>query len=338
LRRIGEWFAAETETLGACAPGLALCAVLGAAALGLATQAGSGVVWALLLGMLIAAVWSPTPRVSPGIDLTARTILRVGVALLGAQVSADVVRALDAGTMAILAGGIAVVLAAGLLSAKVLGLGRELALVAAASVAICGASAAVAFGHVLARRETRDRDVACTVGAVSILSMIAMLLYPYVASILSFDQTAAGIFLGGTIQEVPHAVAAGYAVDPLTGSVATTTKLFRVALLGPTLMLVTVVAAAHAAPGSAPTPLLPPFLVAFAALALCNVIGILPRAVTEPLGHISRFLLVMAMAAIGLKLEWRSIASYGWAPVLLLTALSALLVILVGGYLMLVRG
>lgn len=324
--------------LGAYAPGLVLCAALGAGAVGLATQVGSGVVWALLIGMLLAAVWPMHPRVTPGIDLTARNILRVGVALLGAQVSADVIYALDAGTMALLAGGIVVILAAGLLSAKVLGLGRELALVAAASVAICGASAAVAFGHVLARRETRDRDVACTVGAVSILSMIAMLLYPYLASLLGFDQTAAGIFLGGTIQEVPHAVAAGYAVDPLTGSVATTTKLFRVALLGPTLMLVAVVAATRAAPGSAPTPLLPPFLVVFAALALCNIVGILPRAVTEPLGHVSRFLLVMAMAAIGLKLEWRSIAAYGWAPVVLLTALSALLVVLVGAYLVLARG
>jgi uncharacterized integral membrane protein (TIGR00698 family) len=324
--------------LGAYAPGLVLCAALGAGAVGLATQVGSGVVWALLIGMLLAAVWPMHPRVAPGIDLTARNILRVGVALLGAQVSADVIYALDVGTMALLAGGIVVILAAGLLSAKVLGLGRELALVAAASVAICGASAAVAFGHVLARRETRDRDVACTVGAVSILSMIAMLLYPYLASLLGFDQTAAGIFLGGTIQEVPHAVAAGYAVDPLTGSVATTTKLFRVALLGPTLMLVAVVAATRAAPGSAPTPLLPPFLIVFAALALSNIVGILPRAVTEPLGHVSRFLLVMAMAAIGLKLEWRSIAAYGWAPVVLLTALSALLVVLVGAYLVLARG
>jgi uncharacterized membrane protein YadS len=99
-----------------------------------------------------------------------------------------------------------------------------------------------------------------------------------------------------------------------------------------------VVAATRAAPGSAPTPLLPPFLVVFAALALCNIVGILPRAVTEPLGHVSRFLLVMAMAAIGLKLEWRSIAAYGWAPVVLLTALSALLVVLVGAYLVLARG
>ena len=337
MKFVERWIAEGTRAAYAWGPGLLLCAALSALAVGLASVAGSGVVWALIIGMLLAWMWTPPPRFAPGIDATARIVLRVGVALLGTQVSADVVQALDPATIAVLAGGIALILGAGVLSANVLGLGRQLALVAAASVAICGASAAVAFGYVLARIETRDRDIACTVGAVSILSMIAMLLYPQIASVLGFDAAATGIFLGGTIQEVPHAVAAGYAVDALTGSVATTAKLFRVALLGPTLMLVATLAAARSGAGRTATHYLPMFLVVFVALALCNVMGLLPRAVTETSGHVSRFLLVMAMVAIGLKLEWRSIAAYGWRPVVLLVFLSALLVLLVGAFLVLTR-
>jgi uncharacterized integral membrane protein (TIGR00698 family) len=320
-------------------PGLVLCVLLGAVAVGLAGAipiwGGSGVVYALLVGMLLAAVWSPPAICSAGIDAAAKPVLRVGVALLGTQISAQTLATLDPATIALLALSIIVILVVGALLARMLGIARELALVAAASVAICGASAAVAFALVLARPETRERDAACTVGAVSVLSTAAMLLYPPFAHMLGLDPVATGIFLGATIQEVPHAVAAGYGVDADVGNIATTTKLLRVALLGPALILVSA-AVAGSAPDRASTSygFLPPFLIAFFAFAALNVVGLLPRIIVDTAGPLSRFLLVTAMAAIGLKLPWRSVAAYGWRPVLLLALLSGLLVLLVAIYLL----
>jgi uncharacterized integral membrane protein (TIGR00698 family) len=321
-------------TLLACCPGLLLCVAIAAVAFGLGLLTGSAVVWALLLGALLASLWAPPRRFDAGIDAAAKTVLRIGVALLGAQVSAEIVHSLDLATIAVMAGCIAAILGAALVLGRMLGLGRELALIAAGSVAICGASAAVAFAQVLARIETRERDVACTVGAVSVLSMIAMLLYPQFARLVGLDDVATGVFLGGTIQEVPHAVAAGYSVDPLTGHVATTIKMLRVALLGPTLMLVAMLVAARVTPADARPSHLPLFLVMFVLLAGASIAGLLPHGFTEATGHLSRFLLVVAMVAIGLKLEWRQVAAYGWRPVALLAALSALLVLLVGLFLL----
>src|SRR5438105_1041461 len=79
------------------------------------------------------------------------------------------------------------------------------------SLRICGASAAIAYALVLAPSEERERDVACTVGVVTVLSTAAMFAYPPLALLFGFDPATTGIFLGATIQEVPHAVAAGQA-------------------------------------------------------------------------------------------------------------------------------
>src|SRR5439155_17537947 len=102
---------------------------------------------------------------------------------------------------------VAIVLAAGWLLGPMLGITRELSLVAAASVAICGVSAAAAVACLVMRNDSANRDVACTIGAVSILSSVAMLLYPLLVHITGLGPAAGGILLGGSIHEVPHAVA-----------------------------------------------------------------------------------------------------------------------------------
>jgi uncharacterized integral membrane protein (TIGR00698 family) len=186
--------------------------------------------------------------------------------------------------------------------APVLGISRELALVTASSVAICGASAAVAFGLAIARPETCERDIACTVGAVSVISMLAMLLYPFISRHLGFASMPAGVFLGGTIHEVPHAVAAGFALDGDTGNVATVTKLLRVGMLGAALMLV-MSSRSRMCRRSGLSFLCPPwFLVGFVMLAILNLSGELSAQVATSAGKISRVCILVVMTAIGLKL------------------------------------
>jgi uncharacterized integral membrane protein (TIGR00698 family) len=202
-------------------------------------------------------------------------------------------------------------------------------------VAICGASAAVAFALVLVRPEQRERDLGCTVGAVSVLSMLAMLAYPLLATALGLDAVGTGIFLGGTIHEVPHAVAAGYAIDGTTGNIATMTKLTRVALLGPAVVLVSYAMAQGSTTSRGAVPHVPLFLVAFVAFAVANMAGLIPQVVAQGSATLSRFCLVVAMVAIGLKIEWRGVVAYGWRPVAFLVVLSAALVALIALFLLL---
>jgi uncharacterized integral membrane protein (TIGR00698 family) len=303
--------------------GLLLCGALAAVATLLATWGGSSVVWALLFGMAIASVRAPSARFFPGIDFTSKQVMRLGVALLGLQISSAAFHVLNFASVADLAFNVAIVLFAGWLLGPLIGIERRLALVLAGAVAICGASAAAAFALVLLPENEGKRNVGLTIGLVSLLSMAAMLIYPAVAQLMKLDDGGAGFLLGGSIHEVAHAVAGGYSIDQATGDIATMTKLMRVALLAPALLLTAWSQSISEETSSVPRP--PWFLVCFALFALANLAGIVPKEVGAVAAPLSRFCLVMALAGIGLTLPWRSLTAYGFRPLAMLLTLSAIL-------------
>ncbi len=305
---------------------MALCASIACAATWTALLAGSAVIWGLAFGLTLAAIWSPPALFRTGISFAAKQVMRIGVALLGFQISLATLHLLDVSDVVALAIDVAIVLTAGWFLGPALGIERKLSLVAAASVAICGASAAAAVACVVMRDDSANRDVACTIGAVSIISSVAMVLYPVLVHAAGLDPAAGGIFLGGSIHEVAHAVAAGYSVDPATGDVATVAKLLRVALLAPACLAVSFVSAGKTASPKPSLPLPPFFLVGFAAAAVLNASGLIPLQLSQIIAPLSRFCLVASMAAIGLTLPWRSIRAFGLKPIILLLILSAILI------------
>lgn len=306
-------------------PGIALCALIACAATWTALLAGSAVVWGLIFGLVLAAIWSPPSLFQTGISFVARHVIRIGVALLGFQISLATLQILNVADVVALAINVAIVLAVGWFAGPMLGITRELSLVAAASVAICGASAAAAVACVVMRNDSANRDVACTIGVVSIISSAAMILYPLLVHMADLDSAAGGIFLGGSIHEVAHAVAAGYSVNPETGEMTTVAKLLRVALLAPVCIAVSFIASGRGASQKPSSPLPPAFLVGFVLAALLNASGFIPRELSQVTTPLSRFCLVMSMAAIGLTLPWRSIRAFGLKPIMLLLILSATL-------------
>lgn len=315
-------------------PGLAVCLVIALISQWLAQFAGTGVIWALVIGVAVASTVTIRPEFFPGIDLAAKPVLRVGVALLGLQISQATLYALSAAGLVWLSLSVAATLAAGWLLGPLLGIRRDLSMVLAASVAICGASAAAAFAMVFLSGENSKRDVGATIGLVSLLSMAAMLAYPPLTQLMGLSSHAAGFVLGGSIQEVVHAVAAGFSVNSEAGDFATLTKLLRVALLAPMLFLFGTAAARTQ--GASSMPLLPWFLVVFTVLALLNLAGFVPKQIEIMAASVSRFCLVVALAGIGILLPWRNLVSYGWRPLALLALLSALLLVLMAGFVMLV--
>jgi len=304
----------------------ALSVSIACAATWTALLAGSAVVWGLTFGLILAALWSPPALFQPGISFAAKQIMRIGVTLLGFQISLATLHILDVSDIAALAIDVAIVLTAGWFLGPMLGIKRELSLIAAASVAICGASAAAAVACVVMRDDSINRDVACTIGAVSIISSVAMVFYPVLVHVAGLDAAAGGIFLGGSIHEVAHAVGAGYSVNPETGDMATVAKLLRVALLAPACIAVSLVSAGKSSLQKLSLPLPPFFLVGFVGAALLNASGVIPPQLSQMTAPLSRFCLVTSMSAIGLTLPWRSIRAFGLKPIMLLLILSAILI------------
>jgi uncharacterized integral membrane protein (TIGR00698 family) len=163
-----------------------------------------------------------------------------------------------------------------------------------------------------------------------------MIAYPAIARALDLDPGAASVFLGGTIHDVAQVVAAGYMISPEVGDGATFVKLLRVAMLLPVVLVFSLVFRTRGEGGNRP-PLLPGFLIGFAILVVINSLGIIPKPVTDAASHLSRWCLVVAIAALGVKTSLQQLASLGWRPVLMLAVDTVFLAGLILGGLLIWR-
>lgn len=313
--------AAVLRAAGAHRHGLMLCAVVAVTAQFVAgAYGGPPMLYALLIGMSMYTV-AQQPAAAPGVAWCGRSLLRLGVALLGARVTADQLLALGGPTVAIALAAVAATLGVGLAGARLLGLRPGLGLVAGGATAICGASAALALSALLPRCPERQQDTAAVVVAASLLSTLALLLYPWLAQALALPPAAAGLFIGGSIHDVAQVLGAASVLGPQVLEAAVVVKMFRVSLLALLLLGVGLVLARQPdrdEAGHAPPPLLPAFVLGFIALAALNSTLGLPAAVQGLVATLCNACLLLAIAALGLGTSMAGLARLGLRPVLLM--------------------
>jgi len=171
---------------------------------------------------------------------------------------------------------------------------------------------------------------------VSALSTVAMIAYPMIVHALGLDAVQAGIFLGATIHDVAQVVGAGYNISTETGDTATLVKLMRVAMLLPVIVFAVLLSRragqGEVADGPRP-PLLPGFALAFGLLVLLNSTNWIPAPVQALGSDASRWCLLAAIAAIGMKTQLRDLSAVGLKPVVLMVLETVFLALLVLGLL-----
>lgn len=306
-----------------CLPGAALCAVVAmAATLVSRLHGGPQLLYALFFGVAFHYL-SADAKTRPGIEFCARSVLRLGVGLLGARITASQIVGLGWSTAAIVIAAVVSTLLCGVFLGRRLGLDRAQSVLSGGAVAICGASAALAISAVLPRTKDSERFTLMVVVTVTVLSTLAMVIYPLIARLLQLPPELAGLFLGGTIHDVAQVVGAGFMLGQETGDYATIVKLFRVSMLAVVVVIVSSVfkrqrAAEGAAAAQKKQALVPWFLWMFVALVVVNSVGAVPAAVQTGLSDISRDCLVVAIAALGMKTSLRQLARAGWRPFALL--------------------
>lgn len=311
------------------APGTALACVLALAATFVShLQGGPQLLYALLLGVAFHYL-SHEARTKPGIEFSGRTVLRLGVGLLGARITAAQIVGLGWGTALTVIAASATTLLFALVIGKRLGMTPAQRVLSGGAVAICGASAALAISAVLPREKEGDRFTLMVVVTVTVMSTLAMVLYPLIARVLHLPPELAGLFFGATIHDVAQVVGAGYTLGQESGDVATIVKLFRVSLL--TVVVVIVSASFKSAREQASNradsqrvpakqALVPWFLWLFIAMVALNSIGAFPEAVQAGFNDFSRGCLVVAIAALGMKTSFAQLARAGWQPLVLIIA------------------
>ena len=299
-------------------PGVLACSVVAAAATFLSQHYGAPVMlFALLLGMAMNFLATDGPC-APGIEFTARQVLRIGVALLGLRITLAQVVALGWHPAALVVASVVVTIGLSMLAARALGFQPLFGLLTGAATAICGASAALALAAALPAHPQKERATLFTVIGVSALSTLAMVAYPMLARMLGLGDHAAGVFLGGTIHDVAQVVGAGYGISHEAGDVATLVKLMRVAMLLPVILTTTLFMRSNGATEGERPPILPWFLAVFLALVAMNSLFPVPTVVQEAGGTASRWCLVTAIAALGVRTQFKEMLDIGWKPVVLM--------------------
>lgn len=306
-------------------------AVVAIAAMFLSEHYGaSAMLFALMLGMSLNFLGQEGKCVA-GIRFAATVVLRIGVALLGLRITFVEIAALGLNTVLLIVATVVATILFGWLYARLTPHStagdHRFGVLTGGAVAICGASAALAIAAVLPAGEDHERNTSFTVIGVTALSTVAMIVYPILVTALGFTPHQAGIFLGGTIHDVAQVVGAGYSISKDTGDTATIVKLLRVAMLLPVILVLSVVYRERKRPGSADTvgstkrpPLLPWFAVAFGLLVALNSFIAMPKPLLNFAGDASRFALVLAISAIGMRTSLRELAVLGIKPVLLMLA------------------
>lgn len=314
-------------------PGLLLCGLvtLAAIAMQVAEEGLFGRAWlealllAILLGACIRTAWTPSTRWSPGISFSAKTLLEVAVLLLGASVSAHTIMAVGP---ALLAGIVLVVVASITISygiGRTLGLRQRVALLVACGNSICGNSAIAAVAPVIG---ADNADVASSIAFTAVLGVIVVLTLPLMIPLVGLTGTQYGVLAGLTVYAVPQVLAATAPIGVIAVQTGTLVKLVRVLMLGPVVLILSLLANRLREQAEEPAPsltvgkrpargrpplhqLVPWFVVGFLGLAALRSAGLVPHEALVPAATAASLLMIVAMAALGLGVNFRVVASAG---------------------------
>lgn len=273
---------------------------------------------AILLGVLIRAFWKPGPLWAPGITFSARTLLEIAIVLLGASLSASIVLGLGSILLLGIATVVAFAIASSYVISRALGLPQRMAILVACGNSICGNSAIAAVAPIIG---ASSEDVASSIAFTAVLGVIVVLTLPLLVPILSLSLTQYGVLAGLTVYAVPQVLAATLPIGALSNQVGTVVKLVRVLMLGPVVLGLSIFARHLRNEGVAPDAkpqrwpafheLVPWFIIGFLLLAIVRSLGLIPDAFVLPLRMIAAFLTTIAMAALGLGVDVRTIARAG---------------------------
>lgn len=298
--------------------GICFCLLLVLGASYIADHYGSSkILGALLLGMAFNSI-SNYPEFAPGLDFCAKQVLRIGVALLGVRITFSQISELGLQPLMVVAAVVVATIVFSIVLAHLLKVDVILGVISGAAVGICGASAALAVAAVLPGSSKSEKHLLCTVVGVAGLSTICMVLYPGLLLALGMTPAQMGLFLGASIHDVAQVFGAGDMISPAVAQLATYTKMLRVAMLVPVIMILAVLFSANTGQGRIRRMLPPPFLMAFVGFVILANVNILPQASLTWFSSFSQICLWTAMAALGAKTNLVELWHVGRKPFVLL--------------------
>lgn len=296
---------------------------------------------ALFLGMLINHFVKPNTMLVSGLKFTSKKVLKFAIILLGASLSIGTILTVGKMSLMVMCFTLLTCFGGGYFVGKALGLNWKLSNLISAGTGICGGSAIAAIAPVI---DADDKDIAYAMSATFLFDMAMILLFPIMGEAMGLSDMAYGLWAGTAVNDTSSVVAAGYAYSEAAGDFATMVKLTRTLSIIPTVIIfalieVNLMKKAALAKGSSAnmkanvklTKIFPWFILGFVALAIVNSFGVIPAVISQGAKDISKFLMVAALAAIGLNTSFRDMKKSGIKPMVHGFIISALVVVVAIG-------
>jgi uncharacterized integral membrane protein (TIGR00698 family) len=268
------------------------------------------VVIAIIIGMLVGNTVMLKDTFQSGIKFSESSILALSIGLMGVNLNFRILKDIGIETILLVVAAMIFTILFTIAIGKLFKSDNKFALLLGIGSAVCGSSAIAATDKII---KAEQKDVGLSIAIVNFLGTIGVFLIPLFAGlIVPFDNLQAGIFAGNTLQAVGQAVAAGFSISEESGNIATLVKMTRVLMLLPVSLIIAMLfAKSKSGDLKSKRPRIPLFVIGFALTSVIASLHILPDVIIEIISKISSYLLIIAMAAIGLNIRTKNILNDG---------------------------
>jgi uncharacterized integral membrane protein (TIGR00698 family) len=297
-----------------------LCALIGVLAVFFADSVPLGAVTlAIILGIAVGNITSVGSSLGKGIDFTERRFLPFAIALMGVNLNFLILTELGVKSILIIVAAMGVAIFSSIALGRIFNFDSKFALLLGIGNGVCGSSAIVATEQIIGAKK---EDVGLSIAIVNFLGTIGIALLPLISSVLlELNSINSGLLIGNTLQAIGQVVAAGFSIDEIAGQTATIVKMGRILMLTPLIFtLIFIFSRKKVAPAEGKKTKkigIPLFIVGFTLLSLVPTFGLLSESSIQLISDIGRYALIIAMAAIGLKISFASILKDGKKALLL---------------------
>ncbi|NOX97224.1 MAG: YeiH family putative sulfate export transporter [Nitrospirae bacterium] len=280
----------------------------------------SAVAIAIVVGILVRNLFGLPEKGKAGVNFSVKEILRLAIILLGVHLSFVEMLKISGSSLGIIT--ILIIMAIFLVRyiSHKLGLPDRLGTLIAVGTSICGVSAIVATSPAI---EATEEETSFAVATITIFGLMAVFVYPIIGYLLHMSDTLFGIWAGAAVNDTSQAVATGFIYSDVSGSIATVVKLTRNLFMAPVIVLLSYlhIVKENRKNGTGDKEkkidhkkAFPVFVLGFIGMAILRTLGVFPDEVISIIKTTAGFLIVTAIAGVGLGTNLASMKKIGLKP------------------------
>lgn len=292
-------------------------------------------IFALIIGMLLHKQVNKFEILKPGIQFVSKYVLRAAIVLLGLTLSFSQVLSIGKISLIVMSFTLFTSFVGGNLLGRLFGINWKLSALLSAGTGICGGSAIAAIAPVI---EADDSDITFSLSSTYLFDVAMVIAFPFIGRFLGMSDSGFGIWAGTSVNDTSSVVAAGYAFSQQAGNIAVIVKLTRTLSIIPAVLIFSYINARIKAKslnlkGTTKSvkvdwrKVFPFFILLFLAMVAVKSTGLIPESMSPTISSTSKFLMLVALAAIGMKTSKEEFADKGKKPLIFAIGIDVLVTI-----------